>query len=135
MYEDAINLIKKHEGLRLKPYRCAQGKLTIAYGFNLDTGITHEIAQYLLMVKFNENVSLLDAQLPWWNDQPMIVKNVFLNMTYQLGFAGFKKFKKFLSFIQCKDYQNASKEMLNSLWAKQTPLRANELSNMIKSVK
>lgn len=134
MFEDAINLIKRHEGLRFKPYRCSQGKLTIGYGFNLDAGITQEIAEYLLKLKIDDNIRHLDAHFPWWKDQPLLVKNVFLNMTYQLGFDGFKKFKKFLSFCQNMDYQNASKEMLNSLWAKQTPLRANELSNMIKSL-
>ena len=37
----ARKIIKAHEGLKLKPYRCSSGKLTIGYGRNLDDrGIT-----------------------------------------------------------------------------------------------
>lgn len=39
----------KHEGLRLKPYRCPAGKLTIGIGRNLeDKGITEKEAVMLL---------------------------------------------------------------------------------------
>jgi lysozyme len=39
----------KHEGLRLKPYHCPAGKLTIGVGRNLeDKGITEEEAVMLL---------------------------------------------------------------------------------------
>jgi hypothetical protein len=33
------------------------------------------------------------------------------------------------------DYQTASEEMLDSRWAKQTPKRATDLSNVMKSCK
>ena len=40
MEDTLLERIKKqlvrHEGLRLKPYRCTAGKLTIGYGRNLD---------------------------------------------------------------------------------------------------
>ncbi|HOE90389.1 MAG TPA: lysozyme, partial [Candidatus Cloacimonadota bacterium] len=29
-------MLKKHEGLVLKPYKCSAGKLTIGYGRNLE---------------------------------------------------------------------------------------------------
>ena len=43
--------VKMHEGLRLKPYRCTSGKLTIGYGRNIeDNGITEAEASFLLSV-------------------------------------------------------------------------------------
>ena len=40
---------RKHEGLRLYPYNCSEGKLTLGIGRNLDDrGITEEEALYLL---------------------------------------------------------------------------------------
>ena len=46
-----VDLIKKHEGLRLFPYKCSVGKLTIGYGRNIeDTGISKEEAETLLNV-------------------------------------------------------------------------------------
>ena len=41
--------LTKHEGLRLKPYHCPAGKLTIGIGRNLeDKGITEKEARMLL---------------------------------------------------------------------------------------
>ncbi|MCP4280350.1 MAG: lysozyme, partial [Alteromonas sp.] len=34
--EQVAQLIAQHEGLRLKPYKCTAGKITIGYGRNLD---------------------------------------------------------------------------------------------------
>ena len=42
------------------------------------------------------------------------------------------KFKKMLKALEIKDYDKASAEMLDSLWAKQTPNRAIKLSNQMK---
>ena len=43
------HLIKKHEGLSLKPYKCTAGKLTIGYGRNIeDKGISQEEAERFL---------------------------------------------------------------------------------------
>ena len=47
--ESMIGMLKRHEGLRLKPYQDTIGKLTIGYGRNLDDrGISKEEAEYLL---------------------------------------------------------------------------------------
>ena len=38
-----------------------------------------------------------------------------------------------LKMIEEGDYEGASKGMLNSLWAKQTPARANRMSKQMKT--
>ena len=48
-------------------------------------------------------------------------------MYYQLG-NGLFKFVKTLHYIEYGKYRSAAIEMLDSLWAKQTPNRAKELS-------
>ena len=48
-------------------------------------------------------------------------------MAYQLGVNGVLKFKKMIEALRSKDYKEASKQGLDSLWAKQTPQRANRL--------
>ena len=65
---------------------------------------------------------------------PQEIKNVVLEMCYQLGVNGFSKFKKTISFLQDRQFEEASVEMLDSLWAKQTPNRAKELSDRVKEV-
>ena len=43
----AKNLIKKNEGLRLKPYKCTEGVLTIGYGYNLENNFYPGVLQKL----------------------------------------------------------------------------------------
>lgn len=51
----------KHESLRLKPYRCPAGKLTIGYGRNLDdNGITKAEAYELL----SNHIRSCERQVP-----------------------------------------------------------------------
>ncbi len=131
-YEKLIKSVKKHEGLRLKPYRCTAGKLTIGYGRNLeDTGISKNAAE-ILLVKDLERVQTKLLKKINYDKYPSHVQNVLLEMGFQLGVPGLLKFKKTLQLIDNGDYIGASKEMLNSKWAKQTPKRANTLSKLMK---
>ena len=44
-----IEMLKRHEGLKVFPYHCSQNKLTIGIGRNLDDkGISKDEAYYLL---------------------------------------------------------------------------------------
>ena len=60
------------------------------------------------------------------------VKDVIVEMCYQMGVSGFSKFKKTIDHLMRKDYKAASEEMLDSRWAKQTPNRAKKLSDYVK---
>ena len=56
-------------------------------------------------------------------------KEILCEMIFQMGFAGVSKFKNMIKALQNHDYKQASIEMLDSRWAKQTPNRAKELSD------
>ena len=62
-------------------------------------------------------------------------KCVLIEMVFQLGIGGVSKFKNMWKALGEGDYQTASEEMLDSRWAKQTPKRATDLSNVMKSCK
>jgi len=125
--------IKKHEGLRLKPYKCPAGKLTIGYGRNLeDNGITELEAEELLRNDiFRINEELMDS-IGQYPSLPLFIKDVLVEMAYQMGVNGLLKFEKTLEFVSQGAYEKASIEMLDSQWAKQTPQRAKTLSNLMK---
>lgn len=130
-YHSTIAQIKRHEGLKLKPYKCTAGKLTIGYGRNLeDNGITADEAHEMLLRDMCEvEESLFNANvLDGLNDAR---KAVLINMGFQLGVNGLLKFKNMLAAVQYHEYELAAKEMLNSLWAKQTPNRAKELADQM----
>ena len=71
--------------------------------------------------------------MPYYSNLPIEVKNIIQNMYYQLGNRLFN-FVKTLHYIENGKWTAASIEMLDSLWAKQTPNRAKELSKRMAEV-
>lgn len=130
-YQNTISQLKRHEGLRLKPYRCSEGYLTIGYGRNLETrGITEDEAEEMLLNDLSDVEQALDrhALLHGHNDARQAV---MLNMGFQLGINGLLGFINFIEAYRRHEYELAAKEMLDSLWVKQTPSRAKELSEQM----
>ena len=130
-----LKQIKEHEGFKSRVYKCTEGYDTIGYGFAVkDLEMDEDIAELILMRKIDKLQQRIMANLEWWADSPAEIKDVVTNMCYQLGLSGFLKFKKTIYLLETEQYEEASFEMLNSLWAKQTPNRARELSEIVRSV-
>tara|TARA_Y100001963_G_scaffold97324_1_gene133900 strand:- start:59 stop:484 length:426 start_codon:yes stop_codon:yes gene_type:complete len=133
--QDIVEDIKKHEGFRPKVYECTEGYDTIGYGFAIkDLTIDEDVATLILMKKLHTLLQRIIVAFPWFKDVDETAKKVVINMCYQLGIRGFSKFKKTIYYLETEQYEEASIEMLNSLWAKQTPNRAKELSEEIASL-
>ena len=132
---DLLKDIKKHEGFKPRVYKCTEGYDTIGYGFAIkDLVIEKDIADLILMKKLHTLLQRVMVAFSWFESMPPEVKDVVLNMCYQLGLSGFSKFKKTIYLLETEQFEEASVEMLDSLWAKQTPNRAKELSERIKSI-
>ena len=130
-----IEDIKKHEGFEPKVYKCTEGYDTIGYGFAIkDLVMDKDVADLILMKKIHEMLQRILVAFPWFKNIDDQAKSVVINMCYQLGLRGFSKFKKTIYLLETEQYEEASVEMLDSLWAKQTPNRAKELSDRIKSI-
>ena len=114
---DLIESIKKHEGYVGVVYKDSLGIDTIGYGFAIKD------LKDRIKIKFD-----------WYKYMPQEIKDVVVEMCYQLGVTGFSKFVKTITYLKDKDFKNASIEMLDSKWAKQTPNRAKELSNRVKKL-
>lgn len=127
-----IDWIKKHEGLRLFPYRCTSGKLTIGYGRNLDDkGISTEEAKAMLDTDIKQCAKEL-SHFQWYIDQPINVRYALINMCFNIGLPKLLRFKRMIAAIEKKDYDEAADEALDSLWAKQVGQRADDVANMIR---
>ena len=130
-----LDKIKEHEGFRSSVYQCTQGVDTIGYGFAIkDLELTKEIAEQILIKKIANLESKVRKKFEWYMYLPQEGKDVIVNLCYQLGINGFSKFKKTIYLLETEQYEEASVEMLDSLWAKQTPRRAKELSEVIRSL-
>ena len=127
----------RHEGLRLKPYRCMAGKLTIGIGRNLDDCGISQTEAYLLLENDIQNCEkqLLDEIPEIYNPLDEVRKSVLLNMCFNLGIGGLLGFNNTLAFIAAGDWERAANGMLASKWAKQVGRRAIELSEMMRKGK
>ncbi len=128
----AISLLNRHEGCRFKPYKDTVGKLTIGVGRNLDdVGLSQDEVDYLLMNDINKVLTKLQ-KLNYWNVLSDTRKLVLVDMAFNLGYAGLMTFNKFLGAVSDRKYEEASRLMLQSKWAKQVGQRAVTLSAMMK---
>lgn len=69
-----------------------------------------------------------------WEELPEEAQHVLTNMCFQLGQGGLSKFKNFKIAIEDYQWQRASEEMLDSRWNRQTPERAQRLSERVAAL-
>ena len=130
-----IENIKASEGFRSKVYKCTEGYDTIGYGFAIkDLHLDEDLAEIILRRKVKELMLRVQQKFPFIVDMPDEIQNVVVEMCFQMGLSGFSKFKKTISLLESREFLSASKEMLDSRWAKQTPNRAKKLSDIVKYV-
>ena len=124
-----FDLLKKRlvdfEGLVLKPYHCSQNYLTIGVGRNLESnGITEEEAMYLLDNDIHKVIEQLDKQWEVWRTFPDAAKYVCIDVAFNMGINTWMSFRKTRAYMEMGEWEEASKELLNSKYAKQVGRRA-----------
>ena len=132
--KDLLESIKKHEGFVEHVYDDSLDIPTIGYGFAIkDLVLDEDIAEEILIRKLERLKRNANSRFKWLEDMPVVVQEVVLNMCYQLGVTGVSKFRKAISALQEGEWDEAANEMLDSLWARQTPNRATELSDIVRN--
>ena len=132
--KNLIENIKESEGFVAHVYNDSLGIPTIGYGFAIkDLILDEDLAEEILIRKVRDLVARVDRKFDWFVTADNNVKEVVVEMCYQMGLSGFSKFKKTIYYLEKENYIEASKEMLDSKWAKQTPNRAKKLSNIVAS--
>ena len=131
----AADLIKRHEGLRLRPYTCTSGRLTIGWGRNLDdNGITEAEAEMMFGEDYaraeREAESLMGQQ---WRRLDEVRQAVLIDMAFNLGGAGLAKFRNTLAAVRRGAWHQAAVEMQDSRWARQVGHRASRLATMMQT--
>jgi len=125
----------RDEGLRLKPYRCTAGRLTIGVGRNLDDrGISESEALLLLDNDIKDCWGRLAVAQPWVLATPEAVQEVLVNMCFNLGLAGLLAFRQTLALLQAGRHAEAAAEMLRSKWAAQVGARAERLAQRLREL-
>lgn len=130
--EKVATYTRQFEGLRLKPYKCTAGKLSIGFGHNLDdNGITEEVAELLLKIDLENAEKDCLEKVPCYTYLDDARKFVLIDMMFNLGASKLLSFKKMLSALDRKDFITAANEMKNSKWHTQVGNRAKMLENIM----
>ena len=140
--ETVKNSIKKHEGFRNKVYKDTLGKRTIGYGhlcvedwWEDDKEYTQAELERIFDKDFDKAKDGA-SKLYEGCEISDTAKGIIIEMVFQLGTTGVSKFKNMWKALKetPPNYSVAKIEMLDSRWAKQTPNRAKELSNIIGGI-
>jgi lysozyme len=130
---DLLASVLEHEGFREKPYQCSEGVWTIGHGL---TYLTESESEEIVANRLEDLYDRLEEELNLdsylWGTRVRIL-DVLTEMAFQMGWTGLHKFVKMFEAINNNDLELASREMLDSKWAKQTPGRANGLARKLRT--
>ena len=137
--------LEADEGLCLKPYRDPLGYWTIGIGnrFILGEEVTaltpplknEAVARELFYADVYQ--ACIDAQT-YYPDLSLLREDrqeVIVQMAFQLGLSSLQQFVGVKAKLKAGDFAGAADNMRNSLWAKQTPKRAERLAKIMESRK
>lgn len=159
--EDFIAMIKYDEGYKSRIYRDSLGFPTIGVGHLLtkrtdlseealwqiverdlgkSTGTRRHLTNDEIDSLLRKDIRAVRREIPKhatlstaYNSVGKARKFVLENMCFQLGVGGANKFKNTLQLVIAEEWEDAYKNMLKSLWAKQTPNRANRVALALRN--
>ena len=131
-----LESVKRHEGYRNKVYLDTLGKRTVGVGHLCVENFWEDDKEYeedfLMGILEKDLQSAIDQADDMCKNLTISddAKIIIIEMIFQLGGTGVSKFRKMWQALQQDppDYAEASVQMLDSRWAKQTPNRAKEMA-------
>ena len=115
---ELLALVRRHEGLRLLPYRDTRGILTIGYGHNLAEPVAAEVAE----LQLKHDVEAIAHQVAGvvgddvWPQLAPARQAALIDIGF-MGPAKLARFEKMIAAIRRGAWQTAHDEVLNSQWA------------------
>ncbi len=135
-------LTRVFEGFSPLEYYDSEGILSIGYGRNLEVfpygffenecltrdfneePMDREEAYWFLNERLSDTYANLSILFPRFLTYRIEIQVIMMDMAYNLGIHGLLKFRNMITAIGDRDYYQASLEMLDSKWARQTKRRA-----------
>jgi len=146
-------LLRKHEGVKLKPYICPAGNLSVGIGRNLEdlglssdellylgrsledvkkVGITLDEAEYLLLNDIERCINELKSIFDDFDFLPEDVQMVLVDMIFNLGKTRFLGFKKMIKAVKVRDWEEMVKQMRDSRWCEQVKSRCDDNEMIVR---
>jgi lysozyme len=145
--ETLREMITRHEGRRLKPYRCPSGFLTVGMGYNIDTNplpvdiaaylrmqgeITEEMADRLLTIMLGVVTLQCHAIYAGFEGFSEVRRNALIDFVYNVGARTAQKFKKMRAAVETGNWETAADELKDSVWFNQVGTRGPDIVGMIR---
>lgn len=132
--------VTRHEGCVLKPYLDTLGNWTLGIGHLITAaearqyaaGITVEHALAWLHADLEHASTAVLAALPWLATVTPIRREVFVELTFNLGLHGLLGFHRTLTYAEDGLWTRCSTELLLSRWAIQVKGRSVELAQLLR---
>lgn len=134
-----LNLLIRHEGLRLEVYLDSLGIPTIGIGHNLkanplpfsvEHGITREQAEDICQDDITDTLAFLGGHCPWFMKLDDIRQLAIADMTFDL-MSKILDFHGMIKALESQDWAEAANHILLSKFGSQTGRRAIELAAII----
>jgi GH24 family phage-related lysozyme (muramidase) len=127
--------LRKFEGLRLTCYHDTMGLPTVGYGHRCAEGakMTLLAAEKALSDDIAHAEHGAKRAFPTFAGHPQHVKDVLVELCFQLGETGMRKFVKFGQAIAAHDYESAGNHLLDSKFHHQTKQRCEELARKLSN--
>jgi lysozyme len=129
--QNIIDLIKKHEGLCLEPYKDTLGCRTIGYGHLIKpsedfTTITPDDADSILRIDLQTAYDDACSLFPNIDGICEARKAVLIDLSFNLGKEKLSHFHNFIAAVIAEKFVAAAYELRNSLWFGQVGNRGEE---------
>lgn len=132
---DLRSQLIRDEGEIPYAYQDSEGYWTIGVGHLIDKrkggGLPKEIIDALLDWDIRQKTIEVTQAFPWATKLDPVRFAALTNMCFQLGTEGVKKFRNMLSALEAGRYSEVKAHALDSLWAKQTPDRAERVATQL----
>lgn len=127
----AAELISQHEGLALHMHKCPADKYTIGFGHNLEsTPITPTAATVILHDDVREAIHNCISFLPKFKQLSILRQICMVDMMFNLGPGSFAEFQLLKAALNRLDHPSVVREILDSEYARQLPVRSNHIAEM-----
>lgn len=137
-----LHLLETEEGFRPVPYTDSTGHSTIGIGYNLasrprpswwDGKAPWSYIQAMQQLQSDVLAICKEMDIRWpkWRTMADARQAICISGIYQLGISGAAKFHDTIQAIEAGDFQAAADHMAASLWAHQTPHRADRAEKMM----
>lgn len=138
MRSELVRHLKGEEDVRPCVYKDHLGWDTIGVGRLVDArkpgaGLRSSEIDFMLNNDIDDRINALHKVLPWFQNLDDARKGVLLSMSFQMGVEGLLKFKNTLTMVETGRYKLAAAGMLSSLWARQTPARAERMAKQMET--